>query len=461
MSKATQLAVRNVLRGSGEVVTLDELVERLSAGPLKAEKNPRRAIQLAVNQDEACEAVSRGRYVYLPSAADGAAVRINMALASPAQRRLAVDADVRVLLWPDVRFRDSGRKPEIELTGGPSITLDEPTSIMLGFVEVLDLPEPFWDWWKTALSRGANTVILRCLDGEKGRYTMETVDSAPPNEDEPVWRNEPIREAAARLIGKTGALNARELARKLVARRAYQGPEPPDSMRTALFQPPTPFTQDDVDEVSYRPELNPALRAAFAPRLESMQSWSDEVLRDLLGLPAREFDEPEELKQHRAPPVPRALYRLKATLQRRSTVWRVIEVCSDQTFEDLHRALQEAFRWDDDHLYSFYLSGRPHDRVTEVARPYAENEPPLADEVVVGLLDPVVGQRFLYVFDFGDDWRVDLSVEAILPYPKRGKYPRIVERHGRAPEQYPRWGGEDEDELVIYLDDAIVEDKRS
>jgi hypothetical protein len=38
-------------------------------------------------------------------------------------------------------------------------------------------------------------------------------------------------------------------------------------------------------------------------------------------------------------------------------VEREVSVRSDQTLIDLHRVLQEAFAWDDDHLYSFWLDG--------------------------------------------------------------------------------------------------------
>ncbi|MCA1697785.1 MAG: plasmid pRiA4b ORF-3 family protein, partial [Actinobacteria bacterium] len=36
---------------------------------------------------------------------------------------------------------------------------------------------------------------------------------------------------------------------------------------------------------------------------------------------------------------------------------RKLAVRSEQTLVDLHHALQDAFDWDDDHLYSFWLKG--------------------------------------------------------------------------------------------------------
>jgi len=50
-------------------------------------------------------------------------------------------------------------------------------------------------------------------------------------------------------------------------------------------------------------------------------------------------------------------------------VWRKIEISADQTLEALHLAIQSAFEFDNDHLYSFYMSGKAGDRTTEYCLP--------------------------------------------------------------------------------------------
>ncbi len=50
-------------------------------------------------------------------------------------------------------------------------------------------------------------------------------------------------------------------------------------------------------------------------------------------------------------------------------VWRKIELVEDHTLEDLHWAIQEAFHFGGDHLYSFFMSGKAWDRSTEYAFP--------------------------------------------------------------------------------------------
>ncbi len=50
-------------------------------------------------------------------------------------------------------------------------------------------------------------------------------------------------------------------------------------------------------------------------------------------------------------------------------VWRKIELAADQSLAMLHLAIQKAFEFDNDHLYSFYMSGEAWDRSTEYSLP--------------------------------------------------------------------------------------------
>jgi hypothetical protein len=43
------------------------------------------------------------------------------------------------------------------------------------------------------------------------------------------------------------------------------------------------------------------------------------------------------------------------------------------------------------------------------------------------------------VYDFGDNWQFTVTLERIERAETRIKAPRILESHGQAPEQYPRW----------------------
>ena len=117
--------------------------------------------------------------------------------------------------------------------------------------------------------------------------------------------------------------------------------------------------------------------------------------------------------------------------------YRVIRCMPNHTFEDLHLAIQEAFDFDDDHLYSFYLDGKRHS-YNSVNSPYSE-KPPYADEVCLGDVRLINRQRILYLFDFGDCWEFDIVLDIKDDiYVKPGS-PEIIKTVGESPEQYPEY----------------------
>jgi hypothetical protein len=136
----------------------------------------------------------------------------------------------------------------------------------------------------------------------------------------------------------------------------------------------------------------------------------------------------------------KTLYVFKAALEADPAVWRRIEIRGDQSLGDLHAVLQRAFRWDNDHLYAFFLSGKHWDPRAEYDDPRGE-EGRDASRHLLEHLALKRGRKIAYVFDFGDEWWVTLRLEKIVPQGvnARRKYPRIAEKEGRAPQQYIMW----------------------
>ncbi len=174
---------------------------------------------------------------------------------------------------------------------------------------------------------------------------------------------------------------------------------------------------------------------------------------------------------------------------------RTIALRSEQTLAELHFAIQYAFEWDADHLYSFFLRGKANDDDYEISGPEGDPffgalfdeaiqlfpdeaaegaegealdgdaesvdvedgaagdeddeddkglEPLDATTVALGQLGLRVGHTLLYYFDYGDDHKFDVTLVAIQPLAEPGDYPRLVESQGEAPPQY--YGDEDEED---------------
>jgi hypothetical protein len=122
----------------------------------------------------------------------------------------------------------------------------------------------------------------------------------------------------------------------------------------------------------------------------------------------------------------RAVYQLKVELRDISQpIWRRIQVWEDTKLPQLHRILQLLFNWEDCHLHDF-VAGR---RVYSVPDPEdAFNEREVVDERLVPLNRVVdhVGDTFDYAYDFGDDWRHEILLEAIQLPDAEAFYPRCV-----------------------------------
>ncbi|OHB67744.1 MAG: hypothetical protein A2V70_06020 [Planctomycetes bacterium RBG_13_63_9] len=147
-----------------------------------------------------------------------------------------------------------------------------------------------------------------------------------------------------------------------------------------------------------------------------------------------------------------AVFVLKVGLSGCEDIWRRIAVRGSQTLDDLHEAIFDAFDRYDEHLYSFYFPkpgsrGRARKRdgkeytssvMAEEESAFGEDDAPgNAEDTRMDSLGLKPRRKFHYLFDFGDEWWHDITVEQIDAPAERGKYPRILQKQGESPPQYP------------------------
>lgn len=75
----------------------------------------------------------------------------------------------------------------------------------------------------------------------------------------------------------------------------------------------------------------------------------------------------------------------------------------------------------------------------QILHPACE-EPPLTSEVRVGDLSLLPGQLMTFRYDFGDNWKFKVELETITPADSKLNRFAVLERHGKAPEQYHDYG---------------------
>ena len=114
-------------------------------------------------------------------------------------------------------------------------------------------------------------------------------------------------------------------------------------------------------------------------------------------------------------------------------MWRRIAIPADRTLDALASAILDAVEFDHDHLYEFSYRNR-FGVLERVNHPFMD-EGPWTSEMLVGDVPLRVGQTMTYVFDFGDWWEFDVTLERVDP-DVVGEEPVVLDRHGESPSQY-------------------------
>lgn len=118
---------------------------------------------------------------------------------------------------------------------------------------------------------------------------------------------------------------------------------------------------------------------------------------------------------------PEQHYQIKITLQgAKPPIWRRVIIPADYTFEELHLVIQESMGWMDMHLYSFECDNFIIEDLEfneeliggDFFAPLHEKLD--ASEIMVGQLFMEEGDKCVYTYDFGDNWKHKVVLEKIL-----------------------------------------------
>jgi hypothetical protein len=124
------------------------------------------------------------------------------------------------------------------------------------------------------------------------------------------------------------------------------------------------------------------------------------------------------------------VYQLKIVLSGiKPPIWRSIQVKNNITLPELHRIIQTVLGWQNYHLHSFLIQG------VEYAQPNPDLEGNVSNETYKRLRDIVSteGEKFEYLYDFGDNWEHEVTFEKVLPVDKEKSYPVCLEGQRACP----------------------------
>jgi hypothetical protein len=114
------------------------------------------------------------------------------------------------------------------------------------------------------------------------------------------------------------------------------------------------------------------------------------------------------------------------------SIWRRVQVWQDTKLPRLHAILQILFNWEDYHLHEFRLGRRFYGEPDPDDKHFGRK---VYDEQFVRIdrLLPRVGDELDYVYDFGDNWRHRVLLEAMLLPEADAFYPRCIEGERNGP----------------------------
>jgi hypothetical protein len=125
--------------------------------------------------------------------------------------------------------------------------------------------------------------------------------------------------------------------------------------------------------------------------------------------------------------------RLRITLQDiEPAIWRRVDMPVSATLFTLHTVIQAVMRWQDAHLFEFVVGDRVYGEPHPDDGMYERKVYRAKGIRLKQLLDRGV-DRFLYVYDFGDDWRHDVVIEGVRDGDADTDYPAFVDGARRGP----------------------------
>lgn len=124
------------------------------------------------------------------------------------------------------------------------------------------------------------------------------------------------------------------------------------------------------------------------------------------------------------------VYQLKLSMKGITPrIWRRIQVPENYTFRDLHKAIQAAMSWEDYHLHEFEMLNVKAGVIERIGVKDDDYEDysglPLVPEKKAKISNyfTLENKTALYRYDFGDDWKVNVRLEKILPIKEGVEYP--------------------------------------
>jgi hypothetical protein len=99
--------------------------------------------------------------------------------------------------------------------------------------------------------------------------------------------------------------------------------------------------------------------------------------------------------------------------------YRHIQIDESATLFQLHQTILDTFDFNDDHLHAFFMNNRAWDDGANYVCPESDLDDArgFSNEVELAAFHLKKDDKFLYIFDFGDEWRFQIKVLRVIDAP--------------------------------------------
>ena len=148
------------------------------------------------------------------------------------------------------------------------------------------------------------------------------------------------------------------------------------------------------------------------------------------------------------------IYRFRVILDAKEDVFRDIEIDSENTLEELHNSITQAFGFEGNEMASFYESNEEWAQGDEIALfdvSEGIDSIRIMNETSIDDVTYREQPRLIYVYDFLSMWTFLVELADIAEADPEQTYPNLMFAHGEIPEEAPEKefvaeGNEDEDD---------------
>ncbi len=137
--------------------------------------------------------------------------------------------------------------------------------------------------------------------------------------------------------------------------------------------------------------------------------------------------------------------------------YRHIQISKSATLYKLHKAIIDAFDFEDDHAHAFFMDNHYWSGHAAFFSMKMHGDERLTKSYKLEKLNLTKGDQFKYVFDFGDEWRFQCKVLRELD--EQLDIPCVIRSMGESPEQYPEWEDEAWEEAETDDDDMLTKEQ--